>query len=73
MLHPAELTPALSQAIAATADAGWQMPLSVSRSTAPGHRDAFDVEEADGTRVAIVGTQADACLIAAALNYVLAE
>lgn len=71
MVHPAELTPALSAAIERTRTAGWDLPMRVDPCTQPGYLDAWDLNEADGTRVAIVGNEEDADLIAAALNFIL--
>lgn len=59
---------AVDIAWAFTSKAGWETPMRVERCTMPGYRDAYDVNEADGTRVAIVGHHQDAVLIASLIN-----
>lgn len=61
----------VAAAIMASRVAGWQLPTRYQPSTQPGYRDSFDVVEADGTRVAIVGQELDAKVIVTALNWVL--
>lgn len=69
---------ALSDAITATASAGWQLPLEVKplRTVDPVAAfrlgdDPWCVTEADGTLVAICGVMQDADLVCAALHHAL--
>lgn len=53
--------------------AGFVTPMRVDRCTMRGYTDAYDVNEDDGTRVAIVGHHQDAVLIAALINREVAR
>lgn len=61
----------LARLLADTAQAGWRRPLSVVRCSYRLMADSWDIVEADGTRIAIVGELPDARLIVGALEYVL--
>lgn len=49
-------------------NAGWSGPLKVHPSTFGPTRDAWDIDAADGTRIAIVTNQRDLAFIVMALD-----
>lgn len=65
------LPSAVADALAGTAPAGWRLPLSTASCTQPGYMDCWDLNEADGTRIAIIGAAQDARLICVLLNEFL--